>query len=111
MNRGIYSIRGVWVEENVDFCAYGPPETRVEALGDLTLGLYIPHPFGAGSDATLVIHATETREKGGEITLAIGTLIGVDTQSVDMRQPHQSNPRRKWWRRDHGYGHVEEDGS
>ena len=64
-------VSGRWMDEG-DFKAMGPPETAVEMPGDLTLGLFIPHPFGRDTDAMLTIHAQETPDDpGGIITLAI----------------------------------------
>ena len=61
----------------------GPPETSVELPGDLTLGLHIPRPFGDGSDAMLTVHAKAGNgNDGGEITMAITTVVARSTQST-----------------------------
>ena len=80
----VFCLNGVWVE-TADFWPMGRPETSVELPGDVTLGLYVPHPFGPGSDAMLQIHAVAGNgNDGGTITLAIGTLIERTTRRMDM---------------------------
>lgn len=71
----------------------GAPETRIEMPGDLTLGLYIPAPFGRHTDATLAVRAIDDGTPGGVITLAIGTLV--DRTTVDVDANLHSNPRRR----------------
>ena len=54
---------------------------------ELTLGLYIPHPFGKGTDGMLCVHATTGNgNDGGRITLAISDVIF-------RREEYASKPR------------------
>jgi hypothetical protein len=66
-----------WLSDMADLRPMGPPETAVECgETDLTLGLWIPHPFGRDTDATLSIHATVGNgNDGGTITLAISNVV------------------------------------
>lgn len=85
-------IAGRWMDDS-DFTPMGEPETRCELPGDLTLGLYIPAPFGPHTDATLTVRAQENGKPGGEITMAIGTLIDRATvRRFDVNV--QSGPQR-----------------
>ena len=66
-----------WLTDAADLRAMGPPESAVEiGTADLTLGLYIPRPFGRDTDAMLCIHAvTGNGNDGGTITLAISDVV------------------------------------
>lgn len=81
-----------WLSE-ADLVPMGAPETSIEAPGDLTLGLVIPHPFGPG-DAMLAIHAQETpNDPGGIISLAITALVEREVPPA-MDMTLLSGPRR-----------------
>lgn len=85
-------LNGVWQDER-DSQPMGEPETRIDLPGDLTLGLYIPAPFGRSTDAVLAVRAIENGDQGGVITLAITNVIERSTPvRVDVNL--QSNPRR-----------------
>ena len=68
-----FSLVG-WLSDVMDLRQRGEPERTVTINGDLEIvhGLAIPTPFGPGTDASLVIHATRGNgTDGGEITVAI----------------------------------------
>ena len=66
-----------WLVDSADLRPMGPPESSVEVgLTELSLGLYIPRPFGKETDAMLCIHAKAGNgNDGGVITLAITDII------------------------------------
>ena len=93
-------LNGMWQDER-DTKPMGPPETIVDLPGDLTLGLYIPAPFGRHTDAVLAVRAVDDGTPGWRVTLAITTSIArATTPRMDVTL--LSNPRRRidadWWR-------------
>jgi len=72
-----------WLDD-ADLLPMGSPETLVELGSEIAVGLHIPSPFGAESDAMLTIRAVRDT---GEITVAVTNELRVDTErpSMDMR--------------------------
>ena len=83
-------LNGVWVAAN-EFQPMGEPESRIELPGDLTLGMWIPAPFGRDTDAQLALRAIDDGTPGGVITLAITTMVNRATPNI--LDNLQSSPR------------------
>lgn len=88
-----------WLADS-DLRPMGDPETTITVgQTEHTDGLYIPRPFGEGTDAMLSIHAVRDGTKGGVVKVAITSVVEVETvrqptSSVPDLRGLMSNPRR-----------------
>lgn len=85
-----------WLADAADLRAMGEPETTVELGTSIEHGLCIPHPFGPGTDAVLLITATRGNgNDGGVIALSIAG----ERRKAYRQEPlptQSGRPRRMW---------------